>query len=101
MLKSLTIFQQAVFAFVFLALAGLSFVIIQPMIIGTHQIHKPAKWFFKAQTQGLSARQLMVKLKLDTHYTVFHSRDKIAFTLGPLGKITSTSVFEVNRGPDW
>lgn len=47
-------------------------------------------------TSSLSVPLLKTKIKLMTYYEVLHTDDQFAFTVGPLGKVTASAIFQVN-----
>ena len=69
---------------------------VQPMIRSTNLIHQLAPILYKAQ-QVLPPLMLRTKLKVMTYYEINHAsgENKITYTLGPLGKITNSGLFEV------
>lgn len=60
---------------------------ILPCLRTVTTLHRPALFLAKPQFT-LNKRHLSLKIKLLTYYTLLHSDNVHAFTLGPIGKIT-------------
>src|SRR5699024_1819824 len=67
---------------------------LQPMIRSAKVIHTLAPILYSAQPL-LPSAVLRTKLQVMTYYEINHAKNKITYTLGPLGKITNSSLFEV------
>ncbi len=99
-LKSSIVFLISLLALVII-LSG-----IRPLISATRLMHRPAAELLYRSVQCLSeidglpnkisgSQLVLLKVKLSTYYEVLTSGEKFAFSVGPLGKITPSSLFQV------
>ncbi len=105
-LKSSIVFLISLLALAII-LAG-----IRPLISATRLMHRPAAELlyrsvqclienYKDETnkignrRGAGSQLVLLKVKLSTYYEVLTSGEKFAFSAGPLGKITPSSLFQV------
>lgn len=71
-----------------------------PLIAFSEKVQRPSKdLIFRSQLalRGPLARNLRLKLKLDSRYQTLNSHNKIAFSAGTLGKVTKEKLFEVQN----
>ncbi len=68
----------------------------RPTITLQKVLYSPASSLYvSTMLVGNGGSELQLKLKLAKHYEVLTTGEKIAFNVGPLGKITTSSFFEV------
>lgn len=66
-----------------------------PIVAFASEIYSSTRYFNPIQ-QNLYKNHLALKIRLLNLYEVIENKNRVAFTLGPLAKITRTSLFEVN-----
>ena len=96
-LEQLPASQQALLGLVMGLETIMILIPIQTMIFAVKVLHRPASALHKGG-RCLSSGQLSVQLKVAHYYELLHCNKKLAFSLGPFGKITSNSLFEVRPG---
>ncbi|KAH9396471.1 hypothetical protein TYRP_019490 [Tyrophagus putrescentiae] len=81
-------------------------VVLRPMFAAQRMMHSPQKLLYKSveclssessrssSSAFCSQFNLHLKLKLSTYYEVLTGQEVFAFTVGPLGKITSNGLFQ-------
>lgn len=68
----------------------------QPMIVAFRSLRSPARYLYQAQLRLNRLPQITtLKIKLATYYEVLTSGEPFAFSVGPLGKVTSQNVLQV------
>ncbi|KAH9397033.1 hypothetical protein TYRP_003337 [Tyrophagus putrescentiae] len=67
----------------------------QPMIVAFRSLRSPARYLYQAQLRLNRLPQITtLKIKLATYYEVLTSGEPFAFSVGPLGKVTSQNVLQ-------
>ena len=93
--KSLSPEQEAIITGVIGAQVLFVCFAVQPMIRSAKIVHHLAPILYSAQPL-LPSSLLSTKLQVMTYYEMNHSSEnEITYTLGPLGKVTNSSLFEV------
>lgn len=96
-LKSNLSHSEQFLLFSYVSIVGFLFLIdILPFLMLNLKLHSPAKLLYPSVWYLSNGNYLHLKIKSAVYYEVLTSGEKFGFSMGPVGKLTPSSLFDVS-----
>lgn len=95
-LKSLPIMENMFLLVICTLQTAFTSMVMRPMVNSVHAVHSAGQHLYRAQPH-LDGSSVPMKLTLCTHYEVLNGREKLTFTVGAVGQVTTENFFHVGQ----